>query len=380
MLIIFIPAGIIILFLVFHLVFTSLWDRGLTADIAFSSERVHAGSKTGLLLTLTNAKRMPIPVMILEFKVRRGLDFSENENITVTDRVNVLEYFSVGGREEITRTCDITAAKRGIYRIDELFLTVPEIFEVGTQRLRVRAGTRLTVVPKKRDAGEIEGISELLLGETAAKKRLYEDVFSFRGIREYTTSDPLSAVNWKASARTGDLMVNERDFTFGREVKIFLNVDVPGIRYDGNLLEEGISIAFAAAAAALAAKMPVSLFTNGCGISGKMIRIEAGSSRGHLVQIGDALAAIELEQRVVPFEEVLGSMKLSPADASVTHVLISSAMGDKLIRAASDFSFRAGGLIWLCPLSPGMEAKKVPSNILFRTMVIKGGEETAHEK
>ncbi len=380
MLIIFIPAGIIILFLVFHLVFTSLWDRGLTADIAFFSERVHTGSKTGLLLTLTNAKRMPIPVMILEFKVRRGLDFSENENITVTDRVNVLEYFSVGGREEITRTCDITAAKRGIYRIDELFLTVPEIFGVGTQRLRVQAGTRLTVVPKKRDAGEIEGISELLLGEAAAKKRLYEDVFSFRGIREYTTSDPLSAVNWKASARTGDLMVNERDFTFGREVKIFLNVDVPGIRYDGNLLEEGISIAFAAAAAALAAKMPVSLFTNGCGISGKMIRIEAGSSRGHLVQIGDALAAIELEQRVVPFEEVLGSMKLSPADASVTHVLISSAMGDKLIRAASEFSGRAGGLIWLCPLSPGMEAKKVPSNILFRTMVIKGGEETAHEK
>lgn len=380
MLIIFIPAGIIILFLVFHLVFTSLWDRGLSADIAFSSERVHAGSKTGLLLTLTNAKRMPIPVMILEFKVRRGLDFSENENITVTDRVNVLEYFSVGGREEITRTCDITAAKRGIYRIDELFLTVPEIFGVGTQRLRVRAGTWLTVVPKKRDAGEIEGISELLLGEAAAKKRLYEDVFSFRGIREYTTSDPLSAVNWKASARTGELMVNERDFTFGREVKIFLNVDVPGIRYDGNLLEEGISIAFAAAAAALAGKMPVSLFTNGCGISGKMIRIEAGSSRGHLVQIGDALAAIELEQRVVPFEEVLGSMKLSPADASVTHVLISSAMGDKLIRAASDFSFRAGGLIWLCPLSPGMEAKRVPSNILFRTMVIKGGEETAHEK
>ena len=205
-------------------------------------------------------------------------------------------------------------------------------------------------------------------------------MFSFRGIREYTTSDPLSAVNWKASARTGELMVNERDFTFGREVKIFLNVDVPGIRYDGNLLEEGISIAFAAAAAALAGKMPVSLFTNGCGISGKMIRIEAGSSRGHLVQIGDALAAIELEQRVVPFEEVLGSMKLSPADASVTHVLISSAMGDKLIRAASDFSCRAGGLIWLCPLSPGMEAKKVPSNILFRTMVIKGGEETAHEK
>lgn len=380
MLIIFIPIGIIILFFIFHMVFTWLWDRGLTADVSFESERVHAGSKTNLFLTLTNAKRMPIPVMILEFKVRRGLLFAENENITVTDRVNVLEYFSVGGREEIRRTCEFTAAKRGIYRIDELFLTVPEIFGEAEQRLRVQAGAGLTVLPRKREAGEIDGISELLLGEAAAKKRLYEDVFSFRGIRDYTTSDPLSAVNWKASARTGELMVNERDFTFGQEVRIFLNVDVPGIRYDGNLLEEGISIAFAAAAACLAARMPVSVFTNGRGISGKMIKIEAGSSGGHLVHIGEALAAIELEKSVVPFEEILAGLGTSPAEGSVTHVLISSAMGDRLIRAASEFSGRAGGLIWLCPLSPGMEAKTVPSNVVFKPMVVREGEETVHEK
>ena len=380
MLIIFIPVGIIILFYVFHLVFTGLWDRGLTAETAFATERVHAGDQSSLLITLTNAKRMPIPVMILEFKVRRGLLFEENENITVTDRVNVLEYFSVGSREEITRTCGFLAEKRGIYRIDEIFLTVPEVFGVQTQMLKVRSNAVLTVLPRQRDAGEIEGISEILLGEAAAKKRLYEDVFSFRGIREYTTNDPLSAVNWKASARTGELMVNERDFTFGREVRIFLNVEEPGIRYDGNLLEEGISIAFAAAAACLAAKMPVSVFTNGRGISGKMIKIEAGSSRGHLVHIGDALAAIELEKGVLPFEEILASMKLSPADASVTHVLISSAMGDRLIRAAADFSFRAGGLIWLCPLSPGMQAKRAPENVIFRPMTVRAGEENVHEK
>ncbi|MCR5295101.1 MAG: DUF58 domain-containing protein [Lachnospiraceae bacterium] len=367
MLVFFIPAGILAMLLVFHLVFSAFWDKGLSANAFFDGNRIRAGEKTSLLLRFENDKRMPLPVLILEFKVRRGLHFSENENITVSDRINVIEYFSVGSQEEITRQSEILCEARGVYRIEELLVTVPEIFSRNARLMKIPSDAQLTVLPRMLQKGAVSGINELVLGEALSKKRLYEDVFTFRGIREYTARDPLSRVNWKASARTGELMVNERDYTFGQEVCFLLNVESPGIRYNGDLLEDGISIAFDAAAGCLASRIPVSMLTNGRDFAtGKELFLPAGSSGGHLAAAGDILARIDLERPVREFSDIIKEMNRESGEVSISYVLISSAMGDALIREAAEFAGRRGGLIWICPQSPGQETKAIPEIITFR--------------
>jgi hypothetical protein len=108
------------------------------------------------------------------------------------------------------------------------------------------------------------GICEKIIGDIISRRRLFEDVFSFRGIRDYTRTDPLSAVNWKATARTGKMMVNLRDYTFGQEVRILLNLEEPNYRYGEDVLENAIRIAATVACRCISDRIPVSLVSNAC--------------------------------------------------------------------------------------------------------------------
>ena len=108
------------------------------------------------------------------------------------------------------------------------------------------------------------GICEKIIGDIVSRRRLFEDVFSFRGIRDYTRTDPLSAVNWKATARTGKMMVNLRDYTFGQEVRILLNLEEPNYRYGEDVLENAIRIAATVACRCISDRIPVSLVSNAC--------------------------------------------------------------------------------------------------------------------
>ena len=57
-----------------------------------------------------------------------------------------------------------------------------------------------------------------MLGEQESRRKYLEDPFAFASIRDYTMQDPMKNINWKASAKTGDLMVNT--FTSMKNEKI----------------------------------------------------------------------------------------------------------------------------------------------------------------
>ena len=68
-----------------------------------------------------------------------------------------------------------------------------------------------------------------LNGEVLTKRHLLEDPFEYRGIRDYQPQDDLKSINWKATARTGDLKVNQKNYTSQKSVRIFVNLEDTGI-------------------------------------------------------------------------------------------------------------------------------------------------------
>lgn len=85
---------------------------------------------------------------------------------------------------------------------------------------------------------------ETILGERESARRVYEDPFAFSSIRPYTIQDPMKSINWKATAKTGDLMVNTYASTTAVRVKIFLDVSAdPGNPFGDSLRELGIAMA-----------------------------------------------------------------------------------------------------------------------------------------
>ena len=264
MLILWIPLGVAIIYLLIRAVYLRVWDRGLSVELAFGQHAVSEGQEATLRATVTNAKLLPLPVLMLRYKMNRGLRMGENANATVTDKLNVVEYFSVLGNERVVREQKVEATRRGCYHIDVLNLMMPQLISGQESFLVLPQDTELIVYPKLLEIPEMWGICEKIIGDIVSRRRLFEDVFSFRGIRDYTRTDPLSAVNWKATARTGKMMVNLRDYTFGQEVRILLNLEEPNYRYGEDVLENAIRIAATVACRCISDRIPVSLISNAC--------------------------------------------------------------------------------------------------------------------
>jgi len=84
------------------------------------------------------------------------------------------------------------------------------------------------------------------LGKIISPNPLFEDTTRYRSLRPYNPGDEPRRINWKMSARTGSIMVNEYDATASYPLMIFLNAD----RNEYPLKKRGIFIERAIEAAA----------------------------------------------------------------------------------------------------------------------------------
>ena len=369
MLLIWIPVSVLAMYFVLNIVYGRLWKEGLTAELRFEERDVEEGDSATLIEILTNDKSLPLPVVKLSFKADRSIEIDEDRNATVSDRTNVVEYFALGGYETVTRRQPVRASKRGYYLIEEAGIVLPDFFAEGVRSLYTSQAASLLVCPKMIDPEAAADLSRQIVGEVLSRNRIYQDVFSFRGIREYTCGDPLSAVNWKASARTGEYMVNIRDNTSGRHVRFLLDLEPPSIRYSEELLEQGIRLAYTLAGECVKIQIPVSLASNGRDVvTGKEAETASGSSERHLGVIGEALARISLSMKPRPFAELLKQERLDAdrgTSENTTLCMISSGQSDALLAEAEALSAQCGGLLWLCPLDPEIERREIPANIRF---------------
>jgi uncharacterized protein (DUF58 family) len=85
--------------------------------------------------------------------------------------------------------------------------------------------TELYVYPDIKNIRNFNVDFKKIVGKVIAKRHVIEDPFEFRSIREYYPFDSLKAVNWKASAKTGNLKVNQYHFTSSQEVVILLDLE-----------------------------------------------------------------------------------------------------------------------------------------------------------
>ena len=403
MLILWIPLGVALIFLLIRYVYLKVWDRGLSVTLAFGQHAVSEGQEATLKATVANAKWLPLPVLMLRYKLDRGLRMDENANASVSDMLNVVEYFSVLGYEQVVREQKLEATRRGCYHIDVLNLMMPQLISGGDSLIVMPQDTELIVYPRLLETKEMWGICEKIIGDIVSRRRLFEDVFSFRGIRDYTRTDPLSAVNWKASARTGKMMVNLRDYTFGQEVRILLNLEEPDYRYGEDLLENAIRLAATVACRCISDRIPVSMVSNGriagmeslrervglaqtdsgasrlraggsqmgrgeetAGVDN--LQIHAGGSQDHIGVIGEALARVDVRGGMESFAEMMRRERERMADSCVTVCLISTGRGDAIVREAEALARQQDGIFWLCPLRKDDEDKAIPGNIAFQRM------------
>lgn len=235
--------GILAVSALWEICYKHRWSKEITVKLWFETDAVYAGQQTRLYEVIENRKAMPVPVLEVGFHTRKELVFVDVDNTNVSDYCYKRDVFSVLGRQKITRELPVRCTKRGKYiASDADIMTHTLLFR---RRYSKGIGTEavLYVYPKMTQVSEIMTVCESMLGTLQCAKRLYEDPFAFRSIRDYTMDDPMKSINWKASARTGALMVNTFDSVRSQKAMIFLDVEDRGILHYEDLVEESIALA-----------------------------------------------------------------------------------------------------------------------------------------
>ena len=235
--------GMLFVSTLWELYYKYQWAKDVTVKLWFETDAVYAGQETKLYEVIENRKRMPVPVLEVGFHTRRELDFADVENTNVSDYLYKRDVFSVLGRQKITREIPVKCTKRGRYLASDADITTHTLLYRKHYSKAVGIQAEIYVYPRMTDVTEIVTVCERMLGTIQCARRLYEDPFAFRTIRDYTTDDPMKTINWKASAKTGSLMVNTFDSVRSQKVMLFLDVEDTGILKYEDLVEESIALA-----------------------------------------------------------------------------------------------------------------------------------------
>lgn len=277
------------------------WSKEIAVRLWFETDAVYAGQETKLYEVIENTKAMPVPVLEVGFHMRKELVFVDVDNTNVSDFCYKRDVFSVLGRQKITRMLPVRCTKRGKYVVSEADLMTHTLLYRKCYSKGIATEAVLYVYPKMTDVSEIMTVCESLLGTLECAKRLYEDPFAFRSIRDYTMEDPMRSINWKASARTGSLMVNTFDSVRSQKAMIFLDVEDRGILRYEDLVEESIALAATLMRRLLRQGTDVGFVYNG---NDRQIFLPE-YNKGNLIAFERMLAQYDQEDGAAPYEQFI---------------------------------------------------------------------------
>jgi uncharacterized protein (DUF58 family) len=326
------------------------WQQGLHVELLFSSSAVVEGEGGELLEVIENRKLLPLPMLKVKFQTDRNLAFQGDKDTSVaTDQYYRNDVFQIKGKEKITRILPFTGKKRGYYKIKEIDLVASDLFLTTEMIASMETDRYLYVYPRPYEDQSFQNSLRQLQGEILAKRHLIEDPFEFRGIREYQPTDDMRSVNWKATAKTGELKVNLKNYTALKTIRIFLNLEDYGILKKDDSIEMAIRLAAALSECFLSTGMQVACYGNGKDkISGDRMELTASAGAGQLENIYRALARIDTNQEVYPFAATFRERLMTEAKGAMT-VLIAPNAYDDTVRLFTDFTESGGDFLWFYP-------------------------------
>lgn len=305
-------------------VYSRLWSENLKVYINFKEEAVVEGNDSELTETISNRKWLFLPMLQVGFETHKNLRFGQEENVSVSDLCYKRDIFSVGGYQKITRTIPFHCSKRGFYEIESADLITRSPLLTAKLHKSDTQSTYIYGYPRLIDDARLDISFQKIMGEIQAKKNIYEDPFEFRGIREYQMTDPMSKINWKASSKSEDWMVNLYGSTNAQEIMILLDLeDETAWKYD-DIHEEQIRLAVTLVSRFVDMGIPVGLVTNGKDIKmDERFYLESGTGKQQFFNISRGLARIDLGKNKEDMSQLVIKMREQLSDLQKTYIMIS---------------------------------------------------------
>jgi uncharacterized protein (DUF58 family) len=309
----------IVLFLVQKKIYSRVWNQKLKAKVAFEQSKLVEGEEGTLLEIIVNQKWLPLPMLKAQFQTSKYLEFVDDKETKTSDQYYRNDVFQIGGRERITRRLSFRAAHRGYYSVKQVDLLSTDLFYFEEYRDSMPVDTSLYVYPKIYAQKEFRTALHKLNGDILVKRHLLEDPFEYRGIREYQPFDDMRNVNWNATARTGALKVNQKNYTAMQTIRIFLNLEDTNVWKKYREMETSMQVMMGLVSYFLAQGIKVSCYANGRDVlTDEYMEITGGASSGQIDAVGRALARIDTKKEPYGFKELFGEKMFEEGGALMT--------------------------------------------------------------
>ncbi len=341
----------LIIYFVQSFLYQKYWDRDLQVTVSYSRNHAHIGEVIELTEEIENRKLLPLPVLYVKFHSSRTFLYQSEDNSSLSDYYYRNDIFSILGRQRIIRKQTFRATKRGYYPIDSVNLVAHDLFMRKTYASILKNQAGLYVYPAPLTDRLSLTLVSSIMGELT-RKTLFEDPLSFRGIREYTSRDGMRYINWKASARNQQLMVNTYFAVQSSEIVLLLNLDANTIQRSDDLREYLIRVAatllYHIEKRGLAVRLAVNLtdpHTEGPVVTA------CGSGEEHFHHLLRTLAALDLSREMTDFLAFFsgpGSV-FSGHTRNTTYVIISNYRKESLLLACRKKREAGHHLLFICP-------------------------------
>ena len=272
--------------------------------------RAQEGDRMAVEVRLTARRR--VSTFILEERVPERLGSTVRVPITRLSSGNTVSHFY-----------GLRCARRGVYTVGPLVAVAGDPLGLSQRETVVAEPFELLVHPR------VEPVSDRPLTRQFEDPPIRPPVskpwpsgLEFYGMREYTPGDDLRRIVWRASARTGKVMVREAEQGITDRITIMLDTDRGAHSRDGEGLSEsfeaGVRVAASLGVRHLREGYEVRTETNG----GPLTRSLRGASSQLLLL--DNLARLELSR--APLGEMLLRM-VSGSRRDAHNVLITPRLG-----------------------------------------------------
>ena len=329
-------------------VYRRFWDYGLDAEVLFSQHEVEEGGRLYLREKVENRKWLPLPTLMVKFGMDRNILCVGASHTSVTDRQYRNDWVAVMPYKRVTRSIEIIGTKRGYYNIEEVRLVTTDILFRERLNKTISNDTELYVYPSRSQFMRLPEIFCQMYGESLLNRQLQEDSMEFMGIRDYVQTDSMRKINWKATARTGSLKVNQYHDSISQRLTIFVNVSQTGILRYYDLIEESIRICRNFIEAFVQQGIPVRIISNGVDkVTKQEIFIREGAGLSHIDACLKELAKMDIYASSRNMAEVIREQKEAEGEVSL---LISAEQNVELAQAYLDYVGEKGSANWLIPI------------------------------
>jgi len=240
------------------MVITRLWSRHVIHSVALErnmTSRAYLEQEVPVSVKITNTSLVPI--------VWLQLHESLPVEMIVPGYYN--QVISLGGRKSTLLTYCLHPKKRGYYQVGPAFLSSGDLLGMNKDIHIEIPAEPLIVYPRIVNLESLGLPSRSLFGSIHETNLIYEDPSRSFGKRDYTGSEPLRKLDWKASAALNRLQVKLFEASKALNLVIYLDLNIASYENMRHYDQTELAIIAAASIAnwAVQQKHAIGMITNG---------------------------------------------------------------------------------------------------------------------